>query len=75
MPKIKTVDTGGKLVSFEGTLRLLGTADGMLQKVEVLLLNSDVNRNNWKYLNLEEHRKLFANTPILVAYNGRQVGD
>ena len=75
MPKIKTVDTGGKLVSFEGTLRLLGTADGMLQKVEVLLLNSDVNRNNWKYLNLEEHRKLFANTPILVAYKGRQVGD
>lgn len=75
MPKIKTVDPGGKLVSFKGTLRLLGAADGMLQKVEVLLLNSEVNRNNWKYLNLAEHRKLFANTPILVAYKGRQVGD
>lgn len=75
MGKIKTVDTGGKLVSFQGTLRLLGKADGMLQKVEVLLLNSDVNRNDWQYLNLDEHRKLFANTPILVAYRGKQVGD
>lgn len=75
MGKIKTVDTGGKLVSFRGSLRLLGAEKNNEQRVEVRLLNSEVNRNNWKYLNLEAHRKLFANTPILVAYKGRQVGD
>lgn len=75
MPKIKTVDTGGKLVSFRGSLRLLDKSEGLLQRVEVLLLNSEVNQNNWKYLNLDEHRALFANTPILVAYKGKQVGD
>ena len=75
MENNEPIDTGGKLVSFEGMLRLLGKGEGMLQKVEVLLLNSDVNRNNWQYLNLEDHVKLFANTPILVAYDGKKVGD
>ena len=38
-------------------------------------MNSEVNRNNWQYLNLDEHRHLFADTPILVAYTGGKVGD
>lgn len=75
MGRLKTVETGGKLVSFVGSLRVLSESDGLLQKVEVMLLNSEVNRNNWQYLNLKEHRKLFADTPILVAYKGRKVGD
>lgn len=74
MAKIKTV-TGGRIQSFIGSIRVLSETDGLLQKVEVLLLNSEVNRNGWKYLNLDEHRKLFANTPILVAYKGDKVGD
>lgn len=74
MGRLKTV-AGGKLVSFEGSLRLLSEENGLEQKVEVRLLNSLVNRNNWKYLNLEEHRRLFANTPLLVAYKGREIGD
>lgn len=75
MGRLKTVETGGKLVSFVGSLRVLSESDGLLQKVEVMLLNSEVNRNNWQYLNLKEHRKLFADTPILVAYKGKKVGD
>lgn len=74
MNKFKTVTTG-KIVSFQGQLRLLGEKNGWLQKVEVRLLNSDINRNNWKYENLDEHRHLFAKTPLLCAYVGDKVGD
>ena len=75
MSKFKTVQSGGKIVSFEGQLRLLAEKDGWLQRVEVRLLNSDVNRNNWKYVNLAEHRKLFARTPLLCAYVGDKIAD
>ena len=75
MSKFKTVSSTGKIVSFEGQLRLLAEKDGWLQRVEVRLLNSDVNRNNWKYLNLDEHRHLFAKTPLLCAYVGDKIGD
>ena len=75
MGRLKTVETGGKLVSFTGSLRVLSEGEGLKQKVEVMLLNDEINRNNWRYLNLEEHRKLFADTPILVAYKGKKVGD
>jgi len=74
MGRLKTV-TGGKLVSFTGSLRVLSEGEGLLQKVEVMLLNDEINRNNWQYLNLEEHKKLFADTPLLVAYKGKKVGD
>lgn len=75
MSKFKTVSSTGKIVSFEGQLRLLAEKEGWLQRVEVRLLNSDVNRNNWKYLNLDEHRHLFAKTPLLCAYVGDKIGD
>lgn len=58
-----------------GFLRVLDERNGFLQKVELRLLNSKVNRNNWQFMNLEEHRKLFAETPILVAYVGNKIGD
>lgn len=75
MGRLKTVETGGKLVSFTGSLRVLSEGEGLKQKVEVMLLNDEINRNNWRYLNLKEHRKLFADTPLLVAYKGKKVGD
>ena len=75
MARLKTVDAGGKLVSSVGSLRILSEEEGLKQKVEVLLLNGEVNRNNWRYENLDEHRKLFAETPLLVAYKGNQIGD
>lgn len=75
MSKFKTVNSTGKIVSFQGQLRLLAEKNGWLQRVEVRLLNSDLNRNGWIYQNLDEHRHLFAKTPLLCAYVGDKVGD
>lgn len=75
MSKFKTVSAAGKMVSATGTLRILSEVVGWKQKVELWLLNSKVNRNNWKYINLEQHKDLFAETPILVAYVGDKIGD
>ena len=75
MSKYQTVTSGGKLISFTGQLRILAETDGWKQKVELWLLNSEVNRNNWQYVNLEAHKDLFSETPILVAYVGNKIGD
>lgn len=64
-----------KFNSSVGLLKILAEKDGWKQKVELWLLNSEVNRNNWQYLNLEQHKDLFAETPILIAYKGEQLGD
>lgn len=75
MATFKKTEGGKTYNSFPGKLRVLSKEDEFLYKVEVWLLNSEVNRNNWQYLNLDEHRHLFADTPILVAYTGGKVGD
>lgn len=76
MSKFKKTEGGKMFNSFTGKLRVLAKEDDFLYRVEVWLLNSEVNRNNWQYLNLDEHRKLFVDTPILVAYpGGGKVGD
>ena len=75
MGKYKTSPGGKTYNTFTGKMRVLSQEDEFLYKVEVWLLNSEVNRNNWQYLNLDEHRKLFVDTPILVAYTGNKVGD
>lgn len=75
MPKFKKTDGGKTYNTFTGKLKVLSQEDEFLYKVEVWLLNSEVNRNGWQYLNLDEHRALFADTPILVAYTGGKVGD
>lgn len=75
MSKFKTINSTSKIVSFQGQLRLLAEKNGWLQRVEVRLLNSDLNRNGWIYQNLDEHRHLFAKTPLLCAYVGDKVGD
>jgi len=61
--------------SFVGSMRVLKKENPFLYRVEVKLLNDKTNRNNWRYERLEEHRHLFADTPILVAYVGNKVGD
>ena len=75
MPKFKKTEGGKTYNTFTGKLKVLSKEDEFLYKVEVWLLNSEVNRNGWRYLNLDEHRALFADTPILVAYTGGKVGD
>lgn len=72
--KFKTI-TNATVKSINGEMRVLSEKDGLKQKVELWLLNEDVNRNDWQFLNIEEHKKLFAETPILVAYVGSQIGD
>lgn len=69
-----------RIVSAEGELRLLSSDRKKLkQRVELRLLNSLVNRNNWQYLNIEENAKRegtgLADTPILCAYVGDRIGD
>lgn len=71
----ETIKPNEKFNSGIGILKILAEKDGWKQKVELWLLNSEVNRNNWQYLNLEEHKNLFAETPILIAYKGDQLGD
>lgn len=75
MGNFKTITTGGKVNSFIGELKLLAETKDWYQKVELWLLNDITNRNNWRYERLDEHKKLFAGTPILVAYVGNSVGD
>ena len=75
MPAFRKSDGGKTYNTFTGKLKVLSKEDEFLYKVEVWLLNSEVNRNGWQYLNLDEHRALFADTPILVAYTGGKVGD
>lgn len=63
--------------SFEGQIKTLRKRGEFLFDVEIWLLNDAVNRNGWKYVNLEQNMAKFAGTPILVAYtkDGKQVGD
>lgn len=75
MGQENTMKPTEKFNSSVGLLKILAEKDGWKQKVELWLLNSEVNRNNWQYLNLEEHKDLFSETPILIAYKGDQLGD
>ena len=43
--------------------------------VEVRIMRSGVNRNDWDYRNVEENYRTFAGQPILTAYVAGQVGD
>ena len=60
-----------------GQLRVLETQNPKLYPVEIMALNSEVNRNNWQYVNLEQHLNEFLDIPILTAYvgGGMIVGD
>ena len=63
--------------SVQGELKVLERNGEFLFPVELWMLNDSVNRNNWKFVNLEEHRALWAGVPILVAYvnGGKTTGD
>ena len=53
------------------------TANPKLYAVEIMALNSEINRNNWRYVNLEQHLNEFLDIPILTAYvmGGQVIGD
>ena len=60
-----------------GQLRVLETNNPKLYPVEIMALNSEVNRNNWQYINLGQHLSEFLDIPILTAYvmGGNVIGD
>lgn len=58
-----------------GEIKLLQRENDFIYPVEIWLLNDKVNRNNWKFVNLEEHKDKWTGIPILVAYVGEKVGD
>lgn len=62
--------------SVKGELRLLERKGEFIFPVELWMLNDKVNENKWRFINLEEHRALWAGVPVLVAYvnGGRTVG-
>ena len=63
--------------AIDGELKLLQSDNDFMFPVELWLLNDKVNRNNWQFVNLEEHREKWAGVPILCAYvnGGRVTGD
>lgn len=60
---------GQTLRTIQGKLRVLESTNKFVMPVEVKALNSEVNRNGWKYINLEKHLSSFAQIPLLTAYN------
>lgn len=70
-----TMADKNKNLSLNGTLKILAADGEYRRKVELWLLNDAVNRNGWLYENLDQHKRLFADTPILVAYVGNKIGD
>lgn len=60
-----------------GRLKVLEAVNRKLYRVEIWALNDKVNRNGWKYINLESHLPEFQNIPILTAYlrDGKVIGD
>lgn len=66
-----------ELRTFSGEIKLLERNSRWLYDVELWLLNDAVNRNGWRYEDMEGHKDLFCGTPLLVAYlqNGNVIGD
>lgn len=60
-----------------GQLRVLETTNPKLYPVEIMALNSEINRNNWRYINLQQHLNEFLDIPLLTAYvgGGLVIGD
>ena len=70
------IESGLHRVEF-GRLKVLEAVNRKLYRVEIWALNDRVNRNGWKYINLESHLPEFQNIPILTAYlrDGKVIGD
>ena len=62
---------------FVGKLKVLDTTNPKVYRVRIKALNSEVNRNGWRYVELQRHLEEFRDIPILTAYvgGGAIVGD
>lgn len=66
--KLNEVSCGG------GLLKMLSENDGLIQYVELWLINDKKHRNKWTFGKLKEHLNLLAGIPILVAYVDGELG-
>ena len=71
------MENNGTAKTVQGQLRVLATENPKLYDVEIWALNSEVNRNGWKYINLAQHLDEFLDIPLLTAYvgGGMVIGD
>lgn len=62
--------------SITGELKMLQREGEFIFPVELWLLNDQLTKNGWRFVNLAEHREKWAGVPILTAYvnGGNTVG-
>ena len=60
---------GQIIKTITGQLKVLESKNRFIMPVQIKALNSKVNRNNWKYINLKQHLSAFSQIPLLTAYN------
>lgn len=75
MADIKTFREEPVTRSVQGEIRVSEKRKGRSREVELWLLNDITNQNNWRYENIEKNAAQFGDTPILVAYVGKKIGD
>lgn len=63
--------------TLDGEIKFLERTNDFIFPIEIWMLNDKTNRNNWRFVNLSEHREMWAGVPVLCAYvnGGRTVGD
>ena len=71
----RTRETPPDHVRLSGELRVMQRLNEYEFGVELWIMRSGLNRNNWDYRNMREHYLTFVGQPILCAYVGRKVGD
>lgn len=73
---LKTVQAGhtGRRI-FQGELRVCGVDNKKNYAVELMLLNELVNENNWKYTDIESHKREVEDIPILYSVINGKVGN
>lgn len=65
---------GQKYQRFCGVLKVLSKENPFLYRVQVRMLNTKTNRNDWRYENLASNIPDYE-TPILIAYPNGKIGD
>lgn len=71
----RTRGTPPEHVKMSGELRVMQRLSEYEFGVELWVMRSGLNDNNWDFRNMREHYLTFVGQPILCAYVGRKVGD
>lgn len=68
------VQNGKSVVLNEAKVVVLGQDDFKNYLVELDMMRSGPNENNWDFQNVAEYAQTFVNQPILIAYEGDRTG-